>query len=93
MTRVVICTSAHPHDDVRIFHKEAISLARGGYEVFLLNSEYGGDKLGVHFVQVPPLRGRLARMAVSWRRCARAAWALRPDVCHMHDPELLPMCG
>ena len=94
MTRVVICTSAHPHDDVRIFHKEAVALAQAGYEVFLLNSQYSGTAAcGVRFVQVPTGNSRARRMAASWHRYARAAWKLRPAVCHMHDPELLPAGG
>ncbi|WP_312643057.1 glycosyltransferase family 4 protein [Hydrogenoanaerobacterium sp.] len=90
MKRVVICTSVHPHDDVRIFHKEAVTLVQAGYDITLLNHEYSGDKSGVRFIRVPVEQNRVGRIAGSWLRYARAALAQHPDICHLHDPELLP---
>lgn len=90
MKRVVICTSVHPHDDVRIFHKEAQTLAGAGYEVLLLNPEYGGERGGVQFVRVQTGHSRARRMAFAWIHYAKAALGLKPDICHLHDPELIP---
>lgn len=87
---VAVLTSVHPHDDVRIFHKEALSLAQAGYRVTLLNSEFSGEKQGVRFVRVSVRPGRMGRIASSWRRYADAALEQHPDICHLHDPELLP---
>ena len=35
MKRVCHLTSVHSSDDTRVFHKECVSLARGGYDVTL----------------------------------------------------------
>lgn len=88
--RVVILTSVHPHDDIRIFHKEALTLVAAGWQVCLLNSEFAGEKQGVRFVRVAVASGRAGRVALSWLGYARAALAQKPQVCHLHDPELLP---
>ena len=52
MNKIKVChlTSVHPIDDVRIFHKECISLANNGYDVTLIacgESEYEETKNGV----------------------------------------------
>ena len=36
MIRVCHMTSAHPAEDVRIFQKECVSLAKAGYDVYLV---------------------------------------------------------
>lgn len=51
-----------------------------------------GDELrdGVRIVDAGAPGGRLARMLWSTRRVAARALALAPDICQLHDPELLP---
>lgn len=84
-------TSVHPPEDVRIFHKECVSLANAGYEVYLVEQGESGDKNGVHIVGVGPVpANRLKRMTQMARSVYRAALALDCDVYHFHDPELLP---
>ena len=41
-------TSAHGAEDTRIFHKECVSLAQGGYDVYLVERGASYDKKGVH---------------------------------------------
>lgn len=88
--RVAVLTSVHPHDDVRIFHKEALTLRDAGYEVTIYNREFAGEKSGVRFVRVPVPESRTGRIAASWQAYAKAAMKDAPSICHLHDPELLP---
>lgn len=91
-TRVVHLTSAHPAFDVRIFHKEACTLADAGYEVFLVAVHEGRTvRNGVTVEGLSAPSGRFRRMLFSPIRVLRTARRLRPDVCHIHDPELIPV--
>ena len=52
MIRVCHMTSAHQPGDTRIFYKECVSLARNGYEVYLVQRGESGEQEGVHIVGV-----------------------------------------
>lgn len=91
MTKVCHMTSVHPPGDPRIFHKECVSLAQAGYEVYLVQRGENGEEKGVHIVGVgEPPAGRLKRMTSFSKKVYRAALALDADLYHLHDPELLP---
>lgn len=91
MTKVCHITSAHGPEDVRIFHKECVSLARAGYEVYLVQRGESYEKEGVRLVGFgKPASNRLERMLFTARRAYRAALAVDADIYHFHDPELLP---
>ena len=93
MIRVCHRTSAHDEEDIRMFHKECVSLARAGYEVYLVERGESREKNGVHIVGVGDLpRSRRKRMTESVRRVYEAARALDADIYHLHDPELIS-CG
>jgi glycosyltransferase involved in cell wall biosynthesis len=84
-------SSAHT-PDVRIFDKEARTLAAAGHAVEVWARHPQAEvREGVRIRPVPPPRSRLHRMAFvpAWimRECLR----LRADFHHLHDPELLPM--
>lgn len=91
--RVVHLTSAHPRDDIRIFHKECRSLAGAGHEVTLVVADGLGDATRdeVRIVDVGRSRGRWDRIFRATRRVRDRAIALDKDVYHLHDPELLPV--
>jgi len=91
MKRVCHMTSAHNSDDVRIFHKECTSLAKAGYDVWLVARGGSRDENGVHVLGVgQPSGGRLSRMTGFARRVYDTALTLDADIYHLHDPELLP---
>lgn len=84
-------TSAHAPEDVRIFHKECVSLAQAGYEVYLVEKGDSYEKNGVHIVGIGPVTGgRLKRMLSVSRKVYETALELDADLYHFHDPELLP---
>jgi glycosyltransferase involved in cell wall biosynthesis len=92
--QVVHVTTVHPRDDIRIFRKECVSLAKAGYPVVQVVGDGQGAAVtdGVRIVDLGARpRGRLARI----RRQPEAALAevqrLDPAIVHFHDPELLPL--
>jgi glycosyltransferase involved in cell wall biosynthesis len=91
--QIKIChmTSAHKSGDTRIFHKECVSLAKAGYEVFLVaNGEsYYKDGVSVIGIGEPPA-SRLKRMTQTVKKIYNKAIEVDADIYHFHDPELLP---
>jgi len=84
-------TSAHGPEDVRIFHKQCISLAENGYDVYLVQRGDSYEKNGVHIVGVGhPAGGRLTRMTSFSKKVYETAVNIDADLYHFHDPELLP---
>lgn len=91
MKKVCHMTSGHRSDDVRIFHKECVSLAKAGYDVFLVAQGESYEKDGVHVVGVEKQTGsRLSRMLFTTKNVYKAALSIDADIYHIHDPELLP---
>src|SRR5690554_2109981 len=93
MKKVAHLTSAHPRSDVRIFHKQCVSLARGGYDVSLVVADGHGDELtkDVQVVDAGASRGRYDRIRNAPSRVMQRALELDADLYHLHDPELIPV--
>ena len=90
--KVVHLTSAHPRHDIRIFIKECASLAAAGHDVTLIVADGLGpeQRNGVHILDVGAHGGsRWLRMTRTVKRVCQAAMALKPDLVHFHDPELM----
>jgi glycosyltransferase involved in cell wall biosynthesis len=96
MKRIVHVTTVHPRDDIRIFRKECVSLAKAGYEVVQVVGDGLGNATvdGVRIVDIGARpTGRLARMRVQPARALAAVHQLAPALVHVHDPELLPLAA
>lgn len=91
MVKVCHVTSAHNTDDVRIFKKECVSLAKKSeYEVFLVGSGEDRTEKGVNVIGVGEKpSGRYDRMVKFAPKVIEAAIKLDADVYHLHDPELM----
>jgi len=89
--KVCHLTSVHPATDIRIFHKECVSLAKAGHEVTLvaLNAQPGVVD-GVTIIG-PRLQqtNRIMRFFRGGRLVFREALKVDADVYHSHDPELM----
>lgn len=92
-TRVAHLTSWHPALDVRIFHKECRTLAEAGYDVHLIVPDPpAGARDGVTFHALPRATGsKWTRAAARLVHLYRAARAVRADVYHFHETELVPL--
>jgi glycosyltransferase involved in cell wall biosynthesis len=91
VTRVLHLSVVHKPDDPRIYERECRTLAAAGYEVMYMvpGAERGRDDAGVILAPLPE-RGRSTRF-LSSVEITRALRALKPDVLHVHDPELLTL--
>lgn len=95
---VCVChvTSVHPVDDVRIFHRECLSLAKRRnadgspcYEVFLVACDVDdSDRDGVHIRGIDMPLGRWQRH-LFLERVFRKAEKVDAALYHLHDHELL----
>ncbi|PTM56719.1 glycosyltransferase family 4 protein [Desmospora activa] len=89
--KVVILSSVHHWNDSRIFHKQAVSLARAGWSVELhALAEF--EERQVEGIQVKglPVPTRKWERLKGGRELFRRALASGGDIFHIHDPELLP---
>lgn len=91
MIRVLHLSVVHKPDDPRIYERECRTLAQAGYQVMYMapGVEEHRDDVGVVLTPLPQ-RGRSTRF-LSSREIVRALLRLRPDVVHVHDPELLTL--
>lgn len=89
--KVCHMTSTHNPKDQRIFYKECVSLARAGYEVYLVEQGNSEDAAGVHIIGTgEDNKGRFYRLLKRPRNVYKLAKALDADIYHFHDMELLP---
>ncbi len=90
MMKICHITSAHKSDDVRVFHKECVSLAEAGFDTYLVASGDSREEKGVKVVGVgAPPKKRLERATKFAKKVVKKALELDAEVYHLHDPELL----
>lgn len=88
--KVCHITTVHSSTDVRIFHKECKTLAREGYEVYLIAPHDREEEIdGVHIIPLPQKGGRLYRFITKNRIALKKAKAVNAEIYHFHDPEML----
>ncbi len=90
--RVCILTSVHQPFDVRIFHKEARSLAEAGYQVNIVAPQEKSETRGnVSIRRVPCPTNRFERLLMTSWRVLWSGLTVRAEIYHFHDPELIGM--
>ena len=93
MSSISVChlTSVHKDGDVRIFHKECVSLVEAGYRVSLIipNTSTRIEK-DVNIISFEAPKGnRLTRMTKTVNIVYKMAIEVNAEIYHFHDPELL----
>ncbi|NOZ47455.1 MAG: glycosyltransferase family 4 protein [Chlorobi bacterium] len=95
MLKPKVChlTSVHPADDVRIFHKECVSLVSAGYDVTLIAPNVKNEtNSGVKIIGIENKHtSRFYRMLKFTKKIYKKALEINADVYHFHDPELMPI--
>lgn len=89
-------TSVHSRYDIRIFQKECRSLARNGYEVYLIVNDDKENEVidGVQIISTgyfPP--NRICRFLFSRGKIKKKMKGIDAEVYHFHDPDLLPLAN
>lgn len=86
-------SSAHPRDDMRIFHKMCRSLQSSEYSVNFVVADGKGDEArdGIDIIDVGASNGRLDRIRNAPSRIFSRAVSINADIYHLHDPELIPI--
>ena len=85
-------TSVHPRYDTRIFYKECTSLAKAGYETYLLVADGKGDEVknNVKIIDIGLReKNRRKRALKTGKNIIKKALEIDADIYHFHDPELL----
>ncbi|GAB4297330.1 MAG: glycosyltransferase family 4 protein [Marinilabiliales bacterium] len=85
-------TSVHGRYDIRIFHKECVSLSKK-YDVMLIVADGKGNEVkdGINIIDVGIDNSRLARIKKTPKRIYKILKDSDYSVYHFHDPELLPI--
>ena len=88
--KVCHITSAHNSNDVRIFHRQCVSLANAGYDTYLVAQGQSREEKGVKVIGVGDVpTNRLKRMFFFSRLVIKKALEIDADIYQIHDPELL----
>jgi glycosyltransferase involved in cell wall biosynthesis len=85
-------SSVHSRYDVRIFHKECISLSKF-YELCLVVADGKGDEIinGISIIDAGVReRSRIKRIINTAKKTYKKALEQNAHIYHFHDPELLP---
>jgi len=90
--KVCHITTVHRPFDTRIFYKECISLAKAGFEVYLVTTYDKDEEVnGVKIRAVPKHKNRFQRIFKKPWIAYRRALETNAEVFHFHDPELIPV--
>ncbi len=91
MTRICHITTAHPRYDVRIFHKECVSISKVWNDTHLIVADGLGDeiKTGISLHDIGKPSGRKDRFLNKSKDALKKAKSIKADIYHLHDPELL----
>ncbi|MFA5293122.1 MAG: glycosyltransferase [Phycisphaerae bacterium] len=88
--KVCLFSTVQGPDNVRLYHREAKSLVKEGFEVHaVLPCDESFEKGGVYFHKVHKPNNRFIRIIFMPWKTMITALRTRADIYHFHDPELL----
>lgn len=91
MVKVLILTTRHDCDDNRVYQKEVLSLADGGFQVFFVapNNKERNHK-NITYISIPKHNPYLKRRFLM-KKVFRIVREIKPSIVHIQDIELLPV--
>lgn len=90
MKKIVHITTVHPPFDTRIFRNECVSLAKAGYEVYLICPHNKSEIVeGVSIIRIIKYNGMYERLFTAPKMAIDECLKIQADLYHFHDPELL----
>jgi glycosyltransferase involved in cell wall biosynthesis len=86
--RIVHMSSVHTVNDIRFFHKMAVTLAENGYDTYCIALHSRPEVIsGVKIIPIRSRPGIWGKIVASYLAFA-AAVQLKPLICHIHTPRL-----
>lgn len=90
MTKVCHFSTVHILHDPRVLYRECMSLAKHGYDTYLVIQADKAETInGVKIVPLKKRRSRFARIFFSTWVAFFKVLKLKADIYHFHDPELI----
>ena len=87
---ICILTSVHPAFDTRIFHREAKTLVKIGYKVYIIATHNKEEIVeGIHIIPLPKRKNRFYRFFIKVWVILSKSIKINAKVYHFHDPELI----
>lgn len=90
MARIVHLSTVHRTRDNRIHNKECKALLAAGHDLTLVVRADEDETTPVPIAALPTPSGRLERVLGLQRTAWGRVSALKPEILHIHDPELIP---
>lgn len=89
--KVCMLTSVHTVWDTRIYHREAQSLAKAGYQVTIIATDVESQQAPVENIDIIGLKRPRLKYArpLNWLPFLKAALSTGADIFHFHDPDLM----
>jgi len=90
MKKVLHVTTVHYYKDNRIFYRYCKSLVASGYQVLLFAPcNYDFNESGIDVIGLGPKKAMASRLIFALSKVFLKIVRCRPDIIHIHDPELL----
>ena len=87
---ICILTSVHLAFDTRIFHREAKTLVKLGYKVYIIATHNKEEIVeGIHIIPLPKRKDRFYRFFIKDWVILSKSIRVNAKVYHFHDPELI----
>lgn len=92
LNKIVICSTVHPYDDPRIFHRQAVTLSKYFNVKLFICAPFNKNNINSNLIitGLPQWNKKLDRLK-NISRLSKYLLSEQADIFLFHDPELLPL--